>query len=174
MSNTLELLAHRVTLITDRGIERRIWSSEKAVLLVLAATARGRNATSRLTTFEIASRTALSERSIRRAFATLGACRHITRDLSTPGAWIVPTLVHPKPTSDRQLPGPPPVRKKVLGPGLKRSVFERDAYRCLRCGTHIDLTVDHIVAESKGGTHTIDNLQTLCAPCNRAKGANGA
>lgn len=70
----------------------------------------------------------------------------------------------------------PPVFKVVKGkkviPGpLRTKVFERDAYRCIHCATHIDLTVDHIKPESKGGTLDFDNLQTLCRPCNSSKGA---
>jgi hypothetical protein len=63
-----------------------------------------------------------------------------------------------------------PYRKKKIGNGLRTAVFERDAYRCRACGTHRDLRADHIVPESKGGPTTLDNLQTLCAPCNSRKG----
>ena len=44
---------------------------------------------------------------------------------------------------------------------------------CNGCGTHFlpqHLTVDHIVARSKGGTSHLDNLQLLCAHCNSLKG----
>lgn len=67
--------------------------------------------------------------------------------------------------------GPSPIySKKKIGHELRRKVFERDAYRCVHCGDHIDLTVDHIHPESKGGTLDMDNLQTLCRPCNCRKG----
>ena len=61
--------------------------------------------------------------------------------------------------------------KKVIPADLRTKVFERDAYRCVHCATHIGLTVDHILAESKGGTLAFENLQTLCRPCNSRKGA---
>jgi hypothetical protein len=35
----------------------------------------------------------------------------------------------------------------------------------------ITLHVDHVTPESKGGTSSITNLQTLCASCNLTKGA---
>jgi 5-methylcytosine-specific restriction endonuclease McrA len=35
----------------------------------------------------------------------------------------------------------------------------------------IELTVDHVVAKSHGGTEALDNLTTLCKPCNVYKAA---
>lgn len=43
---------------------------------------------------------------------------------------------------------------------------------CNGCDEHYrvkDLAVDHIVPQSKGGSHTLDNLQLLCAHCNSTK-----
>lgn len=53
----------------------------------------------------------------------------------------------------------------------RKTVLERDAYRCVNCNSHLDLCVDHICPVSKGGTNDIDNLQTLCRSCNSSKGA---
>lgn len=61
--------------------------------------------------------------------------------------------------------------KARIPANLARQVMERDAYRCRHCGTHLALTCDHVVAESKGGPTTLENLQTLCQPCNSRKGA---
>lgn len=66
---------------------------------------------------------------------------------------------------------PIPPKKKVIKQGLRTQVLERDAYRCVFCGSHKDLCVDHIKPESKGGALHPDNLQTLCRSCNSIKGA---
>lgn len=46
-------------------------------------------------------------------------------------------------------------------------------FLCLKCGDSfpfVELTVDHILPISKGGTSFIHNLQPLCLNCNRIKG----
>lgn len=60
--------------------------------------------------------------------------------------------------------------KAVIPHHLRQAVYERDLYRCRHCGTHLDLTIDHVIAESLGGPTTFENLQTLCRPCNSMKG----
>ena len=54
--------------------------------------------------------------------------------------------------------------------GLREQVFDRDGYKCRMCGSSKNLTLDHIKPKSKGGKRTLDNLQTLCDPCNVTKG----
>lgn len=56
---------------------------------------------------------------------------------------------------------------------MRRKIYERDNYRCRCCGrsqNEVDLEIDHIVPIAKGGKSTLDNLQTLCAECNKRKG----
>lgn len=68
--------------------------------------------------------------------------------------------------------------RKALSASLRRTVLARDHYTCRKCGARggpggtpgVQLHIDHIVPLSKGGTHDINNLQTLCAPCNTKKG----
>lgn len=69
-------------------------------------------------------------------------------------------------------PVPVKPKKKTIPRSLAKVVFERDEYRCVTCGSHIDLSVDHIHPESKGGDLELSNLQTLCRPCNSRKGAS--
>lgn len=62
------------------------------------------------------------------------------------------------------------LKKRPLPQGLRTKVFERDKYRCVCCGTHKQLSVDHVYPEVHGGSDEFDNLQTLCKPCNSKKG----
>jgi len=73
---------------------------------------------------------------------------------------------------NRIQPVEPPARKKKqpVSGILRKFVFERDEYRCRICKNHHSLSIDHIIPESKDGSTTADNLQTLCMPCNAAKG----
>ena len=47
----------------------------------------------------------------------------------------------------------------------------RDGYSCQVCGADENLTIDHLIPISKGGTDDLDNLLTMCGRCNFSKGA---
>ncbi len=55
------------------------------------------------------------------------------------------------------------------------SMNKRGEYVCQNCGktfkTRWGLHLDHIIPMARGGLTTVDNLQVLCANCNRRKGA---
>jgi ATP-dependent helicase IRC3 len=53
---------------------------------------------------------------------------------------------------------------------LKSQVKSRDGNCCLCCGNRKQLQVDHISSFYSGGSNQLDNLQSLCRPCNQAKG----
>lgn len=58
---------------------------------------------------------------------------------------------------------------------MRFSIYERDGYRCRKCGIsdrYARLEIDHIIPIAKGGKSTYDNLQTLCHKCNVEKGDN--
>lgn len=54
---------------------------------------------------------------------------------------------------------------------VRLACFERDGYACLECGTDEDLQADHVLEleEHPELAFELENLQTLCGPCNRAK-----
>jgi len=60
---------------------------------------------------------------------------------------------------------------------VRYQVLKRDGECCVKCGAspetdrRVRLEVDHIVPVSKGGTDSLDNLQTLCSLCNQGKKA---
>ena len=54
---------------------------------------------------------------------------------------------------------------------MKQFVFMRDNGRCCNCGSGEELQFDHIIPVALGGSAGQDNLQILCGPCNRSKGA---
>jgi 5-methylcytosine-specific restriction endonuclease McrA len=53
----------------------------------------------------------------------------------------------------------------------RRAIFARDSWTCQYCGSERgNLTIDHVIPRSKGGSSSWDNIVTCCAPCNRRKG----
>lgn len=53
---------------------------------------------------------------------------------------------------------------------MRFAIYERDGYRCRKCGRHTeDLEIDHIFPIAKGGKSNFENLQTLCHRCNALK-----
>ena len=75
-----------------------------------------------------------------------------------------------------QLGTPPPSsgspqRQRGVPKVVAREVWDRDGWECRHCGSHRDLTADHVVPVSKGGADEMSNYQTLCRPCNSRKGA---
>jgi len=51
-------------------------------------------------------------------------------------------------------------------------VIERDGSACYICGKVLErheITIDHVIPLSKGGSHTYDNLRVACRPCNSRK-----
>jgi hypothetical protein len=72
------------------------------------------------------------------------------------------TLLAAEETTERRSREPVPVE-------MRRAVFERDGGRCVQCGSGFDLQYDHILPVALGGATTLDNLQILCADCNREK-----
>lgn len=60
--------------------------------------------------------------------------------------------------------------KEYISAAVRWLVWERDNFTCRNCGKRKNLTIDHIIPESKGGQLKLSNLQTLCNSCNSKKG----
>lgn len=60
-------------------------------------------------------------------------------------------------------------KSKNFTPKVKLQIFERDGYKCIRCGTMQDLesVPHHIIYKSQGGYGTLDNGATVCRSCHR-------
>jgi len=54
-------------------------------------------------------------------------------------------------------------------PGWYRQAMERSGRRCVACGSNDELTIDHIIRTSDGGSNSRDNLQVLCRDCHDDK-----
>jgi hypothetical protein len=61
---------------------------------------------------------------------------------------------------------------RTISQDVKIAVAARDGGRCRQCGSNEELHFDHVIPWSKGGANTITNIQLLCGPCNRRKGAD--
>ncbi len=56
--------------------------------------------------------------------------------------------------------------------GKRQRIFQLDHNECVYCGSVHQLTLDHLIPRSRGGTDNPTNLVTACEACNRQK-ANG-
>jgi len=61
--------------------------------------------------------------------------------------------------------------RQAIPEAVRHEVWRRDLGRCARCGSQQRLEFDHVIPLSKGGSSTTRNIQLLCEPCNRTKGA---
>ena len=66
--------------------------------------------------------------------------------------------------------------RRYNDPANKKRLYGEQGGHCNGCEVHFkpqNLTVDHIIARSKGGTDHLSNLQLLCPHCNSVKGNRG-
>lgn len=58
-------------------------------------------------------------------------------------------------------------KSKDFSKTTKLAIFERDGFKCVKCGSHlIDSTPHHIVYKSQGGRGTGRNGATVCRRCH--------
>jgi len=63
---------------------------------------------------------------------------------------------------------------RLIPDHLRIQVLQKYGNRCAGCGASgedkgVGLEMDHIIPFSKGGPSTLENLQSLCGPCNKKK-----
>lgn len=67
-----------------------------------------------------------------------------------------------------------------IRPVKRLAIYLRDGFVCLQCGddlhhaTPSEITLDHRVPRSRGGSNEASNLYTCCRSCNSARGARRA
>lgn len=61
------------------------------------------------------------------------------------------------------------LRRQSIPKRIRKAVYERDGHKCLACGSTERLSLDHVQHWSMGGKDTVDNLRTLCQPCNSSR-----
>jgi 5-methylcytosine-specific restriction endonuclease McrA len=69
---------------------------------------------------------------------------------------------------------PVPAARGAIPEDMKHLVWTRDQGKCRLCGSNVELQFDHIIPWSMGGATSPENIQVLCGPCNRRKGASVA
>lgn len=62
------------------------------------------------------------------------------------------------------------IQRTIIPESLRNKIFERDGNKCIKCGSTVNLQIDHIIPFSRGGRTEENNLQTLCQKCNVKKG----
>lgn len=88
-------------------------------------------------------------------------------------SWLVISVlngIREAPTLFDSLPSDRP----AIPDKLRQKVYERDEWKCRRCGARSNLTVDHVWPHARGGGISMENLQTLCEPCNASKSDHAA
>jgi len=54
----------------------------------------------------------------------------------------------------------------------RKNIHIRDHYVCQYCGSGENLTLDHVMPVSRGGSSSWENVVTACYPCNSRKGSS--
>jgi HNH endonuclease len=162
----------------DRACESSAKGSARLVLWAVATLAGWREAElpacAILSLPKLARMTALTERSAKEGIRRLLEAGQIQVTGTPDGgraelAFVIP---HGPELAPAKVATTPPIGSgSTVGAGLTRMVFDRDGWECVSCGGHRYLSVDHVIPRSRGGTDDLENLQTMCIPCNIRKGA---
>jgi hypothetical protein len=75
--------------------------------------------------------------------------------------WVMSEYTDAPTSSQRRGPIPTAVRE---------AVYELDHYRCVVCDSPENLSLDHVIPWSQGGSDDMSNLRTMCRSCNSSRG----
>jgi 5-methylcytosine-specific restriction endonuclease McrA len=89
--------------------------------------------------------------------------------------YSLPAPVFELPNTGNKTQTPAEIERSKMTISLRFQILEKDNFSCRVCGRNprdhgVVLHVDHIKPIAHGGLTEIENLQTLCADCNLAKG----
>lgn len=65
-----------------------------------------------------------------------------------------------------------PADRTYIPAYIRKLIFIRDNYCCVKCGSKKNLEIHHIIPHARGGSNRLENLQLLCQRCNRMKGVD--
>ena len=65
-----------------------------------------------------------------------------------------------------------PANRTYIPAYIRKLIFIRDNYCCVKCGSKKNLEIHHIIPHARGGSNRLENLQLLCRRCNRMKGVD--
>lgn len=109
------------------------------------------------------------------AWMTTGVRRRNTRKAVRRGCPMKATrFIDGKPFCDEHGPAKGHINPYYYSPEwikLRKAALKRDGHRCRYCGNEAT-QADHIVARSKGGTDSLENLAACCPVCNKIAGGN--
>lgn len=97
---------------------------------------------------------------------------HLRQFLARGGREYIPKLCHNAP----KWAVPPQVKRRERATLQRRyrawqcQLTGEFGEQCVNCGAVEKLVLDHVIPIARGGLSTLDNLQLLCAECNRIKG----
>jgi hypothetical protein len=60
-------------------------------------------------------------------------------------------------------------RSRHIPAKVRYEAYMRDGGKCVMCGSSENIQFDHILPFSKGGSHSLENIQILCQSCNLKK-----
>ena len=65
-----------------------------------------------------------------------------------------------------------PANRTYIPAYIRKLIFIRDKYRCVKCGSKKNLEIDHAIPDKLISSNGPKNLQLLCRSCNQLKGGD--